>query len=486
MLVPGLIRTDFLAACERRNQARKQGSPIGWSISIYSAREACSHLSAGLRSHGAVPCGGGTGRILRPQGIDVLPIDANLEGFLALLQREAIGPALRPHRAAHRQPATSARARPPEPTRIVDAVARARRGRHGAGRDWRGAGHLAQPRALLRSRAVRRRGYHGQRSLRVIAAAHAPMQLDFTAYRTPFALTTPDEIARDADPERDPFDGYLMRELVPRLRRARVDAIGLSVCFPGQLVPAYSFALKLKPPFPRRTWWLAGRRLPRYCYGCRGRHSRRGWGRLTARWSSRASTPCWRCVALWPGARTARALARIPNLVLRDPLLGRAHSARAARCRSAQPARARLRRPAARLAICRPIAAALRSHPRLLLGPLCLLPLRPGRTGTARYRERAVDTVVEHLSALSVRHNILHSRGVSGPDQRHPGVRRSRAALKPARRRRRFPWTSLTCQWQRRPHILFVFGPDQRNFCGCRLALAGKRAVARCSSIPIW
>jgi hypothetical protein len=46
-------------------------------------------------------------------------------------------------------------------------------------------------------------------ALRVVSAAHAPLQLDFTAYRTPFALTTPEEIARDADPERDPFDPYL-------------------------------------------------------------------------------------------------------------------------------------------------------------------------------------------------------------------------------------------------------------------------------------
>jgi len=38
--------------------------------------------------------------------------------------------------------------------------------------------------------------------LRVISAAHAPLQLDFTGYRTPFAFTTPEEIAHDATPER--------------------------------------------------------------------------------------------------------------------------------------------------------------------------------------------------------------------------------------------------------------------------------------------
>jgi len=44
--------------------------------------------------------------------------------------------------------------------------------------------------------------------LRVIFGAHAPLQLDFTAYDA-FALTTPEEMARDAEPDRDPFDGYL-------------------------------------------------------------------------------------------------------------------------------------------------------------------------------------------------------------------------------------------------------------------------------------
>ena len=34
-------------------------------------------------------------------------------------------------------------------------------------------------------------------ALRVISAVHHPLRVDFTAYRTPFALTTPEEIAHD-------------------------------------------------------------------------------------------------------------------------------------------------------------------------------------------------------------------------------------------------------------------------------------------------
>ena len=46
-------------------------------------------------------------------------------------------------------------------------------------------------------------------SLRVISAAYAPTLIDFTAYRTPFSLTSPEEIAIDATPERDFFANYV-------------------------------------------------------------------------------------------------------------------------------------------------------------------------------------------------------------------------------------------------------------------------------------
>ena len=42
-------------------------------------------------------------------------------------------------------------------------------------------------------------------ALRVISAAYTPLSLDFTAYRTPFAMTSPAEIAHDSEAEHDPF-----------------------------------------------------------------------------------------------------------------------------------------------------------------------------------------------------------------------------------------------------------------------------------------
>ena len=66
----------------------------------------------------------------------------------------------------------------------------------------------------------------------------------------PLAFTTPEEIARDATPERDPFDAYVVNVLAPRLRAAGVQAVGLSLCFPGQLQPAFAFGLKLRRELP--------------------------------------------------------------------------------------------------------------------------------------------------------------------------------------------------------------------------------------------
>ena len=261
---------------------------------------------------------------LRPQGIEVLPVDANLDGFLSLLRREPL-------------------------TRLADQIER----RIASLRRRRGLDHRAQLEllALLRVRDEARAvpaGISaaldvlrtGERfydpvlyadavatvgaALRVVAAAHAPLQLDFTAYRTPFALTTPEEIARDADPERDPFDDYLTRELIPRLRRARPEAIGLSVCFPGQLVPAYSFALKLKAAFPEAHLVAGGPAITQVLLRLQGPALARALGPFdSAVVFEGENTLLALCRAL--SERSTRALGRIPNLALRDPLLGARH-----------------------------------------------------------------------------------------------------------------------------------------------------------------
>ena len=343
---------------------------------------------------------------LRPQGIEVLPIDANLEGFLSLLQRQ---PLALLHDRLERRIASLQRRRALDHQAQLDLLTLLRV-RDEAGAVPGGVGAALD--VLRSSERFYDSGLYADAvgtvsaGLRVIATAHAPLQLDFTAYRTPFALTTPDEIARDADPERDPFDGYLARELVPRLRRARVDAIGLSVCFPGQLVPAYSFALKLKAAFPEAHLVAGGPAITQVLLRLQGLALARALGAFdSAVVFEGEHTLLALCRALADARGTPRGLHRIPNLVLRDPLLG-------ARILPGPP------------------AVDLRTLPApdfdglpldRYLSPHLLLPYDPTRgcywgrcafchyglaaTGTARYRERAVETVVEHLGALSVRHN---------------------------------------------------------------------------------
>jgi anaerobic magnesium-protoporphyrin IX monomethyl ester cyclase len=240
-------------------------------------------------------------------------------------------------------------------------------------------------------------------ALRVISAAHAPLALDFTAYRTPFALTTPEEIARDAAPDRDPFHAYVVEQLAPRLRAANVDAVGLSVCFPGQLQPAYAFALKLKEALPGVHLTVGGPAITQLLIRLRGVDLRRALGPFdTAVVFEGEHTLLALCQALQAGGG-ARALAAIPNLVHRDPLLGAKYL----------PGHA---------------SEDMRQMPPpdfdglpldRYFSPYLILPYDPTRgcywgkctfchyglaeVGTASYRERSIDAAVEQLGALSRR-----------------------------------------------------------------------------------
>ena len=341
---------------------------------------------------------------LRPQGIEVLPIDANLDGFLALLRRE---PLTRLAGHVERRIANLRRRRALDHQAQLELLALLR---------VRGDAH-AVPGGISTALDILRTderfydpGLYADAvatvsaAVRVVAATHTPLQLDFTAYRTPFALTTPDEIARDAHPERNPFDAYLTRDLIPRLRHARPDCIGLSVCFPGQLVPAFSFALKLKAAFPGAHLVAGGPAITQVLLRLRGPALAQALGPFdSAVVFEGEHTLLALCRAL--SGRSTRALDQIPNLVLRDPLLGARY-------------------------LPGPPALDLRTLPApdfdglpldRYLSPHLLLPYDPTRgcywgrcafchyglaaTGTARYRERAVDTVVEHLAALSARHH---------------------------------------------------------------------------------
>jgi radical SAM family protein len=342
---------------------------------------------------------------LRAHGVEVLPVDANVEAYDRLLRPEPLRAlADRVEQRLHKL----------ERRGSLDHV-----GRRAYAALWRARGDaLAAPDGIAEARAVFKdpeRFYVAEdyeravetmeSALRLVSAAYAPLDLSFSGYRTPFALTTPEEIADDARAERDPFDDYVCNVLAPRLREARVDAVGISSVFPGQLQPTYAFGLKLK------------RLLPDVHVTCGGPGITQLFIRLSGQDLLRALGP-FDSAVVFEGEHALLGLCRaldekrplrgLPNVVHRDPLLG----AKWAPGEGAEDLRA----------LPPPDFDGLPVGPDggLYFSPSLTLPYDPTRgcywgkctfchyglaeTGTASYRERGAERTVDHLSALADKH----------------------------------------------------------------------------------
>ena len=187
---------------------------------------------------------------LRARGAEVLPIDANIEAWDAILRRAplaALGKQIEERLATlegrstldHEEQLAYAslwRARGDAhaaPGAIDDAVAFLR-GQRG---DFYDPVEYADAVAAVEA------------ALRVVSAAHAPLQVDFTAYRTPFSLLDADEIHADSRPERNPFHEPF-RAVAERIRAAGARMVGISVAFPGQIQLGYALAHLLRAELP--------------------------------------------------------------------------------------------------------------------------------------------------------------------------------------------------------------------------------------------
>ena len=342
---------------------------------------------------------------LRANGVEVLPIDANIEAFDQLLSPGSLA-GLRDRlegRLAQldRQP-TLAHAEQLEYAALVRARAEAKAVPEG----------IARAKDTLRDEAA----FHDpdayacavatiDAALRVVSATYHPLHLDFTAYRTPFGLTTMDEVDRAGSAAADPFDDYVTNTLVPRLREAKVDVVGLSVCFPGQLQPAYAFALKIK------------RALPDVHVTCGGPGITQMMIRLSGQRLAKALGP-FDSACVFEGEHTLLGLVRAleeerplrecANVVVRDRLLG-------ARWLAGHGMEDLKVLPS-------PDFDGLPLS--LYLAPRLVLPYDPTRgcywgkctfchyglaeVGTAIYREREVAAITEHLRALSEKHGTKY------------------------------------------------------------------------------
>ncbi|MFO0577941.1 MAG: radical SAM protein [Polyangia bacterium] len=342
---------------------------------------------------------------LRARGVEVLPIDANIEAFDQLLEPEPLS-GLR-DRIEHRLHELDRRSQLDHADQLLYASLWQARG------DAHAAPHgIARAKATLRDpeRFFDPAEYAGavntiEAALRAISAAHAPLHLDFTAYRTPFSLTTPAEILADAAPERDPFHAYTTGTLIPRLREQRVDVVGLSVCFPGQLQPALAMAHKIKQELPHVHVTAGGPGITQLMIRHKGTALLRALGPLDTAVVFEGEHTLLR---LLEALDRKAPLRELQNVVVRDPLMG-------ARYLSGHGMEDLTQLPA-------PDFDGLPLD--RYLAPFLTLPYDPTRgcywgkctfchyglaeVGTAKYRERQVPQMLEHLSALSEKYGTRY------------------------------------------------------------------------------
>jgi radical SAM superfamily enzyme YgiQ (UPF0313 family) len=333
---------------------------------------------------------------LRAHGVRVTPVDANVEAFDALLRPDALG-----------------EVRDRIEARIAELEARPwldHEAQLAYAQLWRARGDAhAAPEGIERAVAIMRDRDQFfdkyapavatvEAALRAISAAYAPLHMDFTAYRTPFALTTAEETLRESAPERDPFDGYI-RSLAARLQQE--DVIGISIAFPGQLQPAFTFGKKLKELCPRAHVTAGGPAITQMLIRLKGTALARALGPFDSAIVFEGERAL---LALVRALEEKRSLRELTNVVVRDPLQGARYlSAHGMEDLKALPA---------------PDFEGLPLH--LYLSPELTLPYDPTRgcywgkctfchyglaeVGTATYRERAVPQMIEHLRALSAKH----------------------------------------------------------------------------------
>jgi len=188
---------------------------------------------------------------LRARGKRVTPIDANVEAYDGLLQRvvmEKTAQKIQDHlKKLDKKPSLDHRdqihyVRLWEAAETLSWVPKAMDDAVAVLRDRTGKRFFKGPDYEAAVQTV-------QAGLNLVGAACHPLFLDFTRYRTPFSLLTPEQIKADAAPEKNPFHACFT-SIGDRLALENPILIGISMVFPGQVQPGFSLAYYLKARFP--------------------------------------------------------------------------------------------------------------------------------------------------------------------------------------------------------------------------------------------
>jgi len=194
---------------------------------------------------------------LRKAGEEVWQLDANLEAAEWLLTEETLA------RAEQRLNKRLNRLDRAEKLRHVEQLAYAAL--------WEGRGHALGARGveeaveLLRGRkpGFREPARYAaavdtvEHAFALVSAAYTPLQVSLTTYRTPFAMLDPEEIARDAEERNNPYHVYFSA-LAQRIAERAPDLVGVSMMFPGQVLPAFLLAHHLRRAMPETLLVLGG------------------------------------------------------------------------------------------------------------------------------------------------------------------------------------------------------------------------------------
>lgn len=348
---------------------------------------------------------------LRANGVSVLPIDANVEAYDALLSGA---------RLARERDALEARLAELDEKRALThgeqleylGLARARGAAHAV------AEGIDEAKRVLRdANDFYDRARYGaaaatiDAALRVVSATHFPLAVDFTAYRTPLGLSSMAEVELAAGPDENPYHAWTMETLVPRLRAAAPKVIGISVCFPGQLQPAYAMATLLRKALPGVHLTAGGPGMTQMLIRLSGKRLARALGPFDSAVVFEGENTLLalvRALETSDGKPSSAPMRALTNVVLRDRLLG----ARYVAGHGMEDLKALPSPDFDGLPLDR------------YLSPVAVLPYDPTRgcywgkctfchyglaeVGTASYRERDVGGIVRQLAALSEKHGTRH------------------------------------------------------------------------------
>ncbi len=190
--------------------------------------------------------------VLRREGVETTPIDANIEAYDRLLRGVSLKKAAdravarlnaleRKISLGHEEQLLLGRLRDLDvlvswaPDNIEDAV--------GVLRDKTG-------KLFFDPSEYEKAVFTVEAGLRIVGAAFGRLEMDFTRYRTPFSLLSMERIKEDARPENNPFHEYFANDLREAVSSSGAHIVGVSMAFPGQIQPGFALAYEIAAKMP--------------------------------------------------------------------------------------------------------------------------------------------------------------------------------------------------------------------------------------------